>query len=96
MWNREQIKIALQLRDVAVERGILAIYRRQTLDEMQSEETKHHNGIGFSAAHARLGSYYAQWLLKGNHLSGKHLIKARGIILHYVGQLEEIVHEKHR
>jgi len=89
-WNKEQIRIAIQTRDVVVERAIVAIYQRQTLDEQSSEETKHSNGVGFSGAHARLGTYYAKWILQGRHLTGNHLVKARAMALHYVGQLEQI------
>jgi hypothetical protein len=87
MWTKESIVALLDRSDVAVERAILAIYRRQTLDEQSSSETKHRNGIGFSGAHAPLGTYYAKWILSGRRLSGKHLVKARNMTKHYVAQL---------
>lgn len=88
--TKESIKALLLRSDRAVERAIVAIYNRQTLDEQSSQETKHSNNIGFSGAHARLGTYYAQWILQGNSLTGRHLEKARKIALHYVGQLVTI------
>lgn len=89
-WDKEQIRTAIQTRDSVVERAIVAIYRLQTADEQNSSETKHRNGVGFSGAHASLGTYYARWILSGRHLSGSHLIKARNLALHYVGQLEAV------
>lgn len=93
-WDKAKIIQALQTNNKVVERAILAIYNLQTLDEQNSSETKHHNGVGFSGAHARLGTYYAKWIKSGNNLTGKHLEKARNIALHYVGQLETLAKEK--
>lgn len=89
MWTKETIGQLLNASDKAVERAVLAIYRRQTLDEQHSNCTTHRNGVGFSGAHAELGSYYARWLLSGRHLTGKHLEKARKMMHHYLSQLLE-------
>jgi len=78
----------------AVESAIVALYNKQTLDEKHSEETRHSNGIGFSGAHARLGSYYARWILAGNHLNSKHMEKARNIVLKYSKQLAKIANDR--
>ena len=69
MWTKERITELLKANDFAVERAIIVLYRRQTDDERREAETKHHNGVGFSAAHARIGTRWAQWLLrdKNNH-----------------------------
>lgn len=94
MISKESIKDLILRNNRAVERAILAIYQRQTEDEKMVEETTHHNGIGFSGAHARLGTYYAKWILKGNALTGRHLEKARAMSLHYVGQLVDIANSR--
>lgn len=70
-----------------LERGVLAIYKRQTEDEKQSEQTSHSNGRGFAGCDARRGTRMAQWLIKGYHLDGKHLEKARKMMPKYAGQL---------
>lgn len=80
--------------DYAVERAILAIYNRQTGDEQSAGDTKHTNGRGFSGADARMGSYWARWILSGRNLSGKHLLKARKMSLKYIKQLCEIATER--
>jgi hypothetical protein len=89
-WTKAEIAAMLQNNDIAVERGIVAIFNRQTEPEVDAESTHEKNGIGFSAFHARLGSYYGKWITKGHHLDGKHLEKGRRLILHYAGQLTRI------
>jgi hypothetical protein len=93
-WTVESVKALLMNNNRAVEKAIVAIYNRQTLDEQSSKETKYSNGIGFSGAHSRVGTYYAQWILSGRPLSGKHLEKARAISLRYTGQLLSIIENK--
>ena len=78
----------------AVERAMVALYERQTEDEQREESTKHLNGMGFSGAHSRLGSYYARWILSGRSLDGKHLERARAIALRYCGQLCDIANAR--
>lgn len=86
----DYIRWLLTMNDKAVERAIVAIYQRQTADEQSAGDTKHSNGIGFNGADARLGSYYARWILSGRNLTGNHLVKARNMSHKYVRQLVEI------
>ena len=89
-WDKNAIVGLLDRNPVAVERAIVAIYRRQTAEEQQVQDTRESNGVGFSGAHAQVGSYYATWILSGKHLSGKHLEKARNMAKRYTRQLVEI------
>jgi hypothetical protein len=73
-----------------LERGVLAIYARQTSHEQQTEQTIFHNQVGFNAADASYMSYVAKWLENGKHLSGKHVAKVRGRMQKYAGQLTKI------
>jgi len=93
-WNEAKIRKLLNENPLAVERAILAIYDRQTADEKATSDTRHHNARGFSAAHAKRGSYYGRWIRSGRHLSGHHVQKAREIALHYVSQLLLVAQEK--
>jgi hypothetical protein len=77
-----------------LERGILAIDARQTLDERQSDQTKYFNGRGWSGADARRGSYYARWIRSGQHLSGRHIHFAQRMMKKYARQLLTIIEEK--
>lgn len=88
------IKWLLTMNDKAVERAMIAIYNLQTLDEQVSQDTRHSNGVGFSGADARTGSYYAKWVLSGRKLTGKHLDKARVMSYKYIRQLSEIATQK--
>jgi hypothetical protein len=89
MWNKAKIESLLRMSDKAVDRAIIALYDRQTRDEQMVSDTKHTNKIGFSAAHAKLGSYYGRWCKSGRSLSGRHLDKAREMVLHYTQQLAD-------
>ena len=89
-WTPEEIRALLDRSLEAVERAVVAIYRRQTEDEKEAYETKHHNRVGFAACHAGLGTYYAKWILSGKHLSGSHVERARRMVRHYAGQLHQI------
>jgi hypothetical protein len=80
--------------DRAVERAIVAIYNRQTEDEKSDSTTKVRNGMGFAGPDARIGTYYAKWILSGRTLTGKHLDKARQMSFHYIRQLVEVATEK--
>jgi hypothetical protein len=86
----DYIRWLLNMNDRAVERAMVAIYNRQTADEQVSSDTKHQNGVGFTGADARLGTYYAKWVLKGNSLTGNHLMRARMMSYKYVRQLTDI------
>jgi len=89
IWTREEIETMIQNQDAAVERAMVAIWERQTADEQETQGTRHHNGRGFAAWSARSGTYYANWVRSGRHLTGKHLAKARKIALHHAGQLTD-------
>ena len=88
------IQFLLTTNDLAVERGILAIYNRQTADEKVVGITRHTNGRGFNGPDSRTGTYYANWIIKGNRLTGRHLINARIMIMKYSKQLLEVALEK--
>jgi hypothetical protein len=94
IWNREQIEALLNANDIAVERGIVAIYERQTADEKVTETTNHHNNIGFAGWGAKKGTYYAKWILSGRRLTGRHLENARKIALFHASQLTKIANKE--
>jgi hypothetical protein len=55
-WNKEKIIALLETNDLAVGRALIVILANQTTDEVQAMDTKHHNGKGFNAPHARMGT----------------------------------------
>ncbi len=68
---------------------MIVLFNRQTRDEQQSGDTRHHNNIGFSGCNARSGTYYAQWVISGKRLTGQHLDKALKIARRHSRQLVE-------
>ena len=72
--------------DRAVEQVILELYHQQTNDEKNYHITCHRNNRGFSAAHARTGSYLAQKIISGQHLNNVKREQSRRIALHYIKQ----------
>lgn len=94
MTTKNEIRVLLHNNLHAIERGIVAIYRRQTNDEQQQSTTKHDNGRGFTAADAKMGTYLAKWILSGRRLSGEWRFKARDLIKKYAGQLVEVAAQK--
>lgn len=92
--SKEYIKEKLKTSNRWLEKGVIAIYQRQTNDEQQVRRTTHRNGMGFSAADAGYLSYVAKYLIDGGRLSGHHLEKTRRKMLKYAGQLERIAKER--
>ena len=90
IWTRGEIENMINTSDLAVERGIVAIWKRQTQNERDTGSVVKDNGMGFASWGARSGSYYANWINSGKHLSGKHLVKARKIAFYHAGQLTNI------
>lgn len=95
-WTREQIDHILSTQDLAVERGIVQLYKLQTDDEKRSESTRLNNGVGFNSSSAGRGTYYAKWVLSGRHLTGVHLLRARSIALRHSRQLVDIANENEK
>ena len=90
IWTADEIRPRLQSSQVWLERAIVAVYKMQTKEEQRAESTLVHNGVGFNGCDARTLSYYAKWILSGKTLSGKHLHKARRMMLKYSEQLAMI------
>jgi hypothetical protein len=94
MFNKAKIEAILRLNDKAIGRAMIVLYDRQTRDEKVVSDAKYTNKVGFSAAHAKRGSYYGRWCQSGRELTGHHLVKAREIALHYTQQLADEANAK--
>lgn len=92
--SKESIRELLLSNDRAVERAIVALYKRQTASEQYTKSTHKDNGVGFSAADARVLSSYAQEILGGYRLQAVNLYDARQRVLKYTQQLFSIAMEK--
>ena len=95
-WSREEIEEKVKSDDRWLYRAILAIFDKQTADEKIEEETKHHNGVGFTGVDAPFFSSLAKWLKRVKDQSGtmfltpKQKTAARKQIVKYCGQLTKI------
>jgi len=101
-WTKERVIELLNTNDLAVERAVVALFERQTADEKATNDTRHDNTVGFSAAHARTLSFYAKIILGGWKREGKNktylfpnkMAKARRFVSRYTRQLADIANKK--
>ncbi len=77
-YTEAQIREHMRASRDWLERGILAI----------------NNNEGFSEIDADYLSYLARWIQSGKPLNGKHLRKARALMMKYAGQLAELANEQ--
>jgi hypothetical protein len=94
MYTVEVIKAKLSSDQRWIERAIIVLHERQTREEQQSEVTIEANGVGFNAFDAKRLSYYANWLLGGKHLSGKHLEQAKRALPKYAKQILSLINHQ--
>jgi hypothetical protein len=92
VWTKDEILARIAADPRWVERGILALYRRQTRDERRDGITRYDNDLGFCGFDARAGSSYARLIEgsrqpTGQRLFGRKLTSARRICAKHVGQL---------
>jgi len=75
----------------AVEHAILVLLARQTQDERATATTNASNGLGVRYHDAQSVVYFGTWIASGKDLSGKHLDRARKLVMNYAGtQLYEL------
>lgn len=85
----------MQISDKWLIRGLMAIYRRQTADEQNSESTKYDNGIGFGGCDSQILSSFAKVILNRRFLSTKQMAVCRRLMAKYSMQLVRIAKAKH-
>ena len=97
VWKKDEIKEKLvEGNRVWIERGVVAIFNKQTETEKAIETTNMNNGVGFNGTDAQIMTSFAKWLLKRkhNHLSQKQMAIAQRKIVKYAGQLAKIANGK--
>lgn len=92
-YSKEYIRNMLIESQSWLERGILAIYRGQTSDEVAFKNSRHRNKRGFNAADAKYLSNIAEMILSDTDLSQGQVKESRRRMLKYSGQLADIVNE---
>lgn len=99
----QKIRDLLERSDRAVERGVVAIYNRQTASEQQIDATTESNGVGFNAVDATFLSSLAKQVIENRHgrqegsiLTLKQRDIARKCLMKYAAQLVQVAEEKVR
>lgn len=96
VWTPAEIKAKIADNDAWMLRGLLAIYKYQTMDEQEVGEARYLNGVGFSGAHAYFAGEMAKLLQRNIRLSEKQIACCRKIMLHYSTQLALIANHQQR
>lgn len=73
MMTKTEITELLKTNDKAVARALLVLLDNQTVDEQNTEATRHHNGEGFRPCHARMGTSMAKQYRDRGFLSPKQI-----------------------
>jgi hypothetical protein len=92
-WNKETVQNLLRTNDIAVYRGLLAIYARQTDAEKASNATVLHNTVGFTGCDGEILSSFAKQLQSRGFLSEKQMVILRKKMLKYWKQLVAVATE---
>lgn len=71
--KKEYIKSKLSSNPKWALKALLLVYDKQTADEKLIADTKHHNSVGFSGAHAEILSSFAQQYRSRGTLSDKQM-----------------------
>jgi hypothetical protein len=94
VWDKESIHALLDKSDIAVIRGLQALYKRQTAAEQSAMTTKEHNGVGFNAKDAKVLSDIASRLpYYNNKMTARQTALVRDKLKKYWRQLAEIANE---
>lgn len=59
--------------NTARERALIHLYNRQTSDERRTEQTRHHNNIGFMPMHAKMMTSFAKQVMTSRRDPGQRL-----------------------
>lgn len=89
-WTKEVIKAKLEEDDKWLCRALIAIYRKQTLEEQNIENTKNLNKVGFNKFDAQFLTSLAKSFMKWGSLTPKQMRYCRKKMSKYSSQLCKI------
>ena len=93
-WKKADIRSKLEVNDVWLVKGLLAIYAQQTPSEQESGFTAEDNGFGFNGVDAEFLTSLAVQYNQHGSLSPKQMGFARVKMLKYSGQLAKLANMK--
>lgn len=91
MYTKEQIQLNLSTNPKWIERALVVLYQKQTIEEQRVGVTTNLNGVGFNSSDSRYLTYCAKWVLQGQNLNQKHLEKCGGKLKKYWKQISEMI-----
>ena len=94
--RQHKVKVLIATSDKAVIRAVLAIYKKQTENEMILGDTVEQNNVGFCANDAPTMSKYARQILDHGGLTKGQLDYARNRMIRYSRQLADIAEQYER
>lgn len=94
IWTKEEIAEKIRNDEEWLLRGLVAIFNKQTEDEKQVEDTRHHNDVGFTGADGRLMTSMAKFYLRNRYLSDNQKFLVRKRMTKYAKQLAKIANRK--
>jgi len=89
----DYIKVQLATNPAWAIKGLVKIYTLQTADEQASDNTHHHNGVGFSGVDAKIMSSFAKQINAGRNLSAKQMSIVYKKIFRYWKQIASFIPE---
>lgn len=89
-WTVDVIREKITTDRRWTERGLIALYERQTSQEQDGERTIECNHQGFNALDAEILTSFSKWLLSGRPLTNRQLACAQKKLAKYAGQLTAI------
>ena len=100
--TKESIRAKLATSDNWMTRGMVAIFKMQTIDEQATDQTREENGVGFTGCDAFILSQFAKQVIDWQEgrsdfrspLSPKQTALARRKMVKYAGQLAKIANGK--
>ena len=101
VWTKEALLDKLATSDIMVERSLLIMYSRQTMDEQLTKNTSNENGVGFTVTDATILSSFAQRVIgeqisnipEGRRMSNKMRAITRYRLAKYSRQLLEVANK---
>jgi anaerobic glycerol-3-phosphate dehydrogenase len=93
-YTAEIIKQKLAEDDRWLIRGILCLYRFQTMEEQYAAQTREVNGVGFNGVDGPFLSSLAEQIQSGRSLTTKQIIGARKAMMKYCKQLCDVANGK--
>ena len=83
----ERLRKQIAEKDSTAIHTLMFVFANQTEDEQRHEMVKYHNGVGFVARDAEIGSNFAKWYKEKGFFTAKQLAAVKKMVRKYAGQV---------